>query len=210
MEEPSTPKVLCALFEKELLRIIHDPAGHFGQVPYIVPSESRARKSALSFISATVDDVHKLLQVPFDKSQNACGQFLQGAIKDREEKKVETEEEGEGISLEEQEQDNCVRAVWASLEPKYRNQEQASSSTSPAAEVRDKAGPPSRGQRSEPPIPVQRATEPSDSESDQTAQPPSTDYSSAEQDPILSGLDLEESGDQPVPDVAGNATSKEK
>ena len=100
--------------------------------------------------------------------------------------------------------------MWDSLQPKYRNQGQASSSSNSAAEVRNEAGPPSRGQRSEPQVPVQKATESADSGSDQTAQPPSTDISFAEQDPILSEPDLAEPEGQPVPDVASKATSKDK
>ena len=148
--------------------------------------------------------------MPFDRSQNACGQFYQGAIEDRVEKKVEAEKKGEDISLEEQEQNNFVQVVWASLQPKYRNQGQASSSSNSAAEVRNEAGPTSRGQRSEPQVPVQKATEPVDSGSDQTEQPPSTDISSADQNPLFSEADLADLEDQPAPDVASGAIPQDK
>ena len=211
LTEPTTPKRLCKLFEQELFRIIHEPDGHFRQTVDILPQESTARRAALTFISSTLKDAIAQPQVPFDRSLNACGQFHQRAIKDRVEKRVEIEEEVEGIDLEEQETDNLVKALIDSLQPKYRNPGQAASSSNTAAADRNVAGPASRGHRSEPQVPEQQATEPNcDSGSDQTEQPPSSDISSPDPNPLFSEADLADLEDRPAPDVASGANPQDQ
>ena len=131
----------------------------------------------------------ELAQEPADASQNACGQFYRRAIKGKEEKGIETEEEVGEIARALQEVDDIVRAQLASLQTdrptqeKDRNPGQVASSSNTAAPDRVVAGPAGHGPRSEPQVPEQQATElDCDSESVRTEQPPPTDIPSPDPD----------------------------